>query len=393
MLFLALFLNIFPSHVLDGELLDVSFNSFLTQDSKGYVWISSSHGWNKYNGVTNTTYPYKYTIGIDGVWVQSNMYESNDAKLFTTTYEHLVIYDMEKDIFRSQKILFQGDTLQSMYHISSIDTLAGELYFTADKKLFTLNYNTWQCNLISKDMYSRRFLVDKEADRIVGCPWAENSGIELFEKQNDSWVRTTQLEEISYNGMNYSPIISQAVKHGNQYIFASNLGLIIWDIKNGKYQLYTYSISSRYAINYIVKNKGHLLVSLDKAGIQKFDLDQLSFVEDSLIEHLNEQLISDSPVEINLFENQMWASHRGQGVQMLRMDLEDLESKSMIYLEDERIRKLLKYDENELIVATEEGLIHLINLKNDLTVSYSPIDLLLTNPNIQDIAIDPEGTI
>ena len=391
--FLFVALGIFPNHSLDSELMDVAFNSFIYEDSKGYTWISSSQGWNQYSGISCKVFDFNDLQELSGAWVQSNMFESHDKRMFTSTYNHLLTYHSKEQSFKSRKLTYLNDTLEAKYHISSIDTIKNILYFSADNNFFEVNYNTWKCKLIAEDVWSRRFQMSKEKNQIIGCPWAERSGIELFHFADGEWTKSNRLQEVTSDSKYIRPIISQAIPHGSHYMLVSDHGLIKWSPSDDSYDLFFYNMND-VAVNYAVMIGDDLLVSIDKHGLQKFDLDSLSYVKDPLIDHLNEELISDSPVELFYdSKEQLWLSHRGVGVQVFSLPNQRIELESKRYFDNHRIRKVLGYRDDMLAVATEDGRLNIFNGEYGNLRSYDYISMELRNPNIQDIAIDQDHTI
>ncbi|MCB0643755.1 MAG: hypothetical protein KDC44_19040, partial [Phaeodactylibacter sp.] len=105
--------------------LSQASNDFVYHDSKGFIWLSSLDGLNRYDGQTVKTYKYipgDSTSLLDNI-ITSNFFEDAQSNLWFTTYEGIHCYLRERDHFRHFQLRDpDGQLRQQDYHAFFLDT-------------------------------------------------------------------------------------------------------------------------------------------------------------------------------------------------------------------------------------------------------------------------------
>lgn len=94
-------------HLTQNEGLSNTFNSFIQRDSRGFVWISSLDGLNRFDGLSVKVYRSNKSDSttIAGNIVTSKVFEDSLGNLWFSTYGAINCYIRKKDSFRSFVIL------------------------------------------------------------------------------------------------------------------------------------------------------------------------------------------------------------------------------------------------------------------------------------------------
>ena len=299
-------------------LLDNRFNSFVTKDSRGFVWISSMQGCYRFDG--KTIKPYLLSEEIDfSDNVQSSFYEDANQDLWFTTVNALVQYDRKRDAFDGQQFTKDSIKLADNYHAFHLTKSTGQLWLTAGGYM-------WAYNVVEKKNESnyfktnaKRFLVDTfengDVNKIFAFPWFNNPGFELWTKSGESFEKMEFHETGILNRLRIS----------NGYIQNDS---IVWLITNEG--LVEYNYSDKVVVQlYKPKGEKHfnlwdgllfknnqLLLSANGSGLWGFDLVGKQFTENWKHTDTDQTTIrSDAPKEIYLdYEDQLWVTQYSNGL-------------------------------------------------------------------------------
>ncbi|MBL7793812.1 MAG: histidine kinase [Saprospiraceae bacterium] len=93
--------QLYFNHLTQNDGLSQTTNNVIFQDSKGFVWISSLNGLNRYDGQNIKRYKSnpKDPHSLPGDYIQSRIIEDDSTNLWFTTYEALVCYVRKHDHF------------------------------------------------------------------------------------------------------------------------------------------------------------------------------------------------------------------------------------------------------------------------------------------------------
>lgn len=124
--------------------LSQAINAFVYKDSRGFVWISSIDGLNRYDGQKIKVYrpnpanPH----ALRGANIQSRFYETPEGDLWFCTYEAINRYRRRTDDFESIQLRGEnGDTIAEGYYIFHRDS-DGKLWVRGKGKLYWFDPKT-----------------------------------------------------------------------------------------------------------------------------------------------------------------------------------------------------------------------------------------------------------
>ena len=123
--------------------LSSTFVNYLYQDSRGYIWIATEYGLNKYDGIHFTNYLHDAN---DSSSLRNNyvrcLFEDKAKNLFVGCYNGLMIYDVATDAFKD--IPMFRDEQQQAPHVTAIYQLQnGEIWATtAGQGIFKYDAST-----------------------------------------------------------------------------------------------------------------------------------------------------------------------------------------------------------------------------------------------------------
>ena len=110
--------------------LSSTFINHLYQDSRGYIWVATEYGLNKYDGIHFTTYLHDAgdSSSLKNNYVRC-LFEDQALNLFIGCYNGLMIYDRTSDAFID--VPMYRDQQRQAPHVTDICQLQnGEIWMT-----------------------------------------------------------------------------------------------------------------------------------------------------------------------------------------------------------------------------------------------------------------------
>ena len=126
----------FFHHLTIEDGLTDGVNYFVTKDTRGFVWISSVRGLNRYDGSQVKTYlpgTERDSTSLFGENIQSRMFEVENGDLWFTTYEGVNLYRRKTDDFWHTTFVDENGVLLTGYHAFHLDN-QGMLWIIVDNK-------------------------------------------------------------------------------------------------------------------------------------------------------------------------------------------------------------------------------------------------------------------
>lgn len=126
--------------------LSQAINSFVYTDSRGFVWVSSIDGLNRFDGRSVKVYRPNLNNpnALRGNNMQSRFFETAEGDLWFCTWHAINCYRRRRDDFESFQLRTEtGDTLTEGYRIFHKDA-AGKLWLQLNKKLYLFDTRTRQ---------------------------------------------------------------------------------------------------------------------------------------------------------------------------------------------------------------------------------------------------------
>ncbi|WP_317852066.1 two-component regulator propeller domain-containing protein [Paraclostridium sp. AKS73] len=411
------------------------------QDSKGYVWLGTNDGLNKFNGYDFKVYNYEedensisnnfitdikedkygniWIATIDGInkldqksgkftnyLKENNLISSGnvteilitkDNKILVTTDDGLNIYNSKEDRF--DRILSKKDDLTSQF-IYCIDedkegniwlgTKLGVSKVSKDFKVIK-NFNIDKSDMSKNEIYN--VLCDDED----GYTWVGSANSGLY-KIN---VKTNEITSYKCDPFDESSIPCYSIgaikkdSKGNLWIGTSK-GLALYNKKEDNFEIYTHKI---YDKNSLVNNDVKSLMEDSNGLIWVGTYSGLSvFDTESKIKHYKagqdkDYLLSENIVH-GIYEDKdgdLWVGTNSKGVNII-----DRKKNKSVYLSTKTEKEFtndsvndITGKGNQIYIATDGGLIE-VNKSNKNINHYGVADGLV-NDRIKDVLLDSKG--
>lgn len=131
----------FQKVTLEDGLTDDRYNDFVYVDSRGFVWISSIDGLNRYDGKRVKTY--RYESGLNGKIIQGNFFENNGGDIWFTTYKAINCYKASLDSIINYQIRSDDNQLITKgYRAFHLDTLTNYLWLKVNTNIYKWNIDS-----------------------------------------------------------------------------------------------------------------------------------------------------------------------------------------------------------------------------------------------------------
>jgi len=273
-------------HLSPEEGLSQASNDYVYHDSKGFVWLSSIDGLNRFDGKQVKIYksvPGDSTSLLGNI-VTSNFFEDEESNLWFTTYEGLHCYIREQDHFRHFQIKNEiGEKIQQDYHVFHLDNQkqlwlrigigkTGQLYSFNIQKLTS----KFLCPINGQRNYP---VLDQEGQvkQVVSCLFFEKKGIEIIEIASS--YKPTSYFTGDQKGIPSKDVHTIHLTKGSWYIGTMD-GLLVFDPKTKEHKFFTtYEGKSIGEVRSSISISDQLLwVATSKKSVLYFDKRTNQFV-------------------------------------------------------------------------------------------------------------------
>ena len=242
----------------EDDLSDGS-NAHVYQDSRGFIWISSVAGLNRYDGTQVKIYfanP-KDSCSMVGTNVQSPFFEDGSSRMYFNTYEAMNVYDWKSDCFQAYHIYI--DSVEQPGLNSFYMDQQHNIWLLCSEYLYTFH--------IPSNSFKQIYRTEKPGQRGIGLPDRNGNTTHIW----TYWLNGQGVEEFTLDAN------QQVIDHHIIWDSASTQPLVIRDIINqGDSLLWVLSDQSVWKYN-VLEKKGQLF-PLDQEDASSFD-----FMNDSTL--------------------------------------------------------------------------------------------------------------
>lgn len=301
------------------NLTDNLYNSFVYRDSRGFAWISSMSGINRFDGIEIKQYKSSDENPFFDM-IQSSFYEDRFGDLWFAGWHGLNCYRRGVDRIDTFRM---NDSIAG-YQVFHIERDKDLLWIKVGDSIYTYSLTSNTFTSLDIQGSSARFKVDTslngEVNLILGALWASGKGIELFQRNEEGqWTKENLLQHgIPQIGFP-TPVVSGLVIDKNKKAWLStNHGLLHLDlVELENSRVYHLKEVANKGFGYICEiDDRYLLLSSKNQGIWLFDKKETEFTTNWKNEaQIDHSLISNEPNDLYVDPtNQLWVSHNGTGV-------------------------------------------------------------------------------
>lgn len=345
----------FQKLTLEDGLTDDRANTFVFQDSKGFVWISSIDGLNRFDGSKVKTY--RFEAGMQDKNIQSNFFEDPKSNIWFSTYEAINCYVRQEDsihTFQVQDSL--GFPISKDYRVFHLDILKNRLWLNAGGFIFGLNINKPQSyfalphKIIAYD-FNVFYNGEGNLSKIIASPWWHGNGVDFFYLQDSLLVgHQKYLEDFDY--LKESVFLEDSI-----YLFYQGNQLLLFDELQPKKRKFLKN-EFNYFISDVAKfNEDLLLLSTSNNGIWLYNWREEQYLKQWKQNETNRlSLASNQAKNLHLLDSVLWLHHANKGI-----DFSYLYSPPFKNPFEESVKKQLdvysvsKSDKGQVLIGTKQN--------------------------------------
>jgi signal transduction histidine kinase/ligand-binding sensor domain-containing protein/CheY-like chemotaxis protein/AraC-like DNA-binding protein len=243
------------------------------QDKKGFIWIATEDGLNKYDGTKFTIYK---NISKDNTSLKNNyvktMYEDTQGRFWIACINGLLLYNRAKDSFKEIEA-FRGSQTIHPQVTSIIESKYGDIWMTTSGEgLVSIKRGSDKCTAetnISKNLCSSFLTYVFEDSKHQLWVASENKGLNVYNPftKKTRWFGAPG----AITNNNVSCLCED--KKGNIFIGTLSGGLNLYNPKTGRISAIPYkSLSTKLRIkSLLINSRGELLIGTDGQGLKIYN--------------------------------------------------------------------------------------------------------------------------
>lgn len=294
----------------------------LLSDSKGFLWIGTHNGLNRFDGSSCQTFK-KYNSNISGVSI-TNIIEDKNSNLWFTTEMRLNRYNRSKNRFET--IEFIKDGKHHHYNLFYVDNQNRIWLTVSEKGVFVYNQTTKTAQQITKEYLGNIKINSKPFQEVKQIFFSGNqSGLNILNLKNDKVINSTAFfdgkKQPSLNFARYFFIENDSLV----WLTGNALGLIKFNYKTENFKYFDTFQNKKINVLTSVAFRPHssqLYVGSTDLGILVFDTKQEKFVNQMSHNSTNPKSLKANWIEdIVIDKNQnLFASLMGWGVDFTNLN-------------------------------------------------------------------------
>ena len=379
-------LNLSFNHLTrEGGLSNNNPNSVFS-DSRGFLWIGTQNGLNRFDGSTCRVYK-TFNSTIKGSHI-SHIIEDKNADLWFTSETGVNHYARQQDSF--ELFDFFKDNKEHLYFPFYVDNLNRIWLSIAGKGIYVFNPTDKSLKFVTENHSDYVKVVDKPFQKVTALFYSGiKSGLYFLSIKEDKVIK----KESFFEGKN-QPNLNIA-----RYFFIENDSLI-W-LTNNKYGLIKFNYRTQKINTYeqfqgqklellttvaFRPNSSQLFVGSNQFGILVFDAKQGKFVQQFTQNFTNPKSITRNWVEDIIIDKQqnIYANVMGVGIDFSNLSA----SNSEHWLNREEVKKYKLYDNSVVLTWIHKNKIF---VKFNVNNQKSPIFILDTKGNLIEQIKDYSG--
>jgi ligand-binding sensor domain-containing protein/anti-sigma regulatory factor (Ser/Thr protein kinase) len=380
--------------------LSGAWNDYLYRDSRGFVWISTVDGLNRFDGLNVKVYKSndEKNNQLKGNNIQSNFFEDPDQNIWFSTYDYINCYRRKTDDFQSFQVKdLQGQILKSGYRVFHLDS-KNQLWIQVDTKLFTFD-------IISKTFQQKTPTMPHRYAQLIKQDAQENTlitynkilGFDIVQLKSNNEVIQKSYFQNGKSALNVTDIL---VLNDSIFKVATDIGLLHFNKNKPNNTIKIDSTFQKFKVNGIVSlfkipQSNEILVTTANNGIFAYDMHKEAFTYYlTATNEAAENVIFKKIWRVYLDSlSHLWLSTAGEGIwhtslRKSKFKLLPFASKKQdlpVYRSN-----FIEYQENQVLAITEDGITVYKNQKFEKSVQL--IDYQKT-VRIYQILKDKSGSV
>lgn len=250
------------------------------QDKKGFIWIATEYGLNKFDGINFTIYKH---IDGDSTSLKHNyvrtLFEDSSGNFYVGTIVGLMKYDWSTDSFQDIKMYRDGKIVRP-HIISIIETHNGDIWLTTSgQSIFILKKGTDNflsdptLNKSLSSSFLNSIFQDSKFNIWIG---SENDGLNRYDPRTKKTAVFKAPHDISSNNIS---AIKEDIE-GNIYVGTLTQGLNKYNLRTQTFEPILYKGNTQLLVNSLMINKqDQLYIGTDGQGLMMYNKEK-NIIED-----------------------------------------------------------------------------------------------------------------
>ena len=395
-------------HLTSAQGLSNDTNSYVYKDSRGFVWVSSVDGLNRFDGHSVKVYrpDINSEHSIEGNIVSSNFYEDEDANIWFTTYGSINCYVRAFDHFISFQLKnVEGFTLTEDYRAFHLDEDNGLWVRTGLREgglLHLFDINTQSDKIIGAIDGRRNYLLkdERKTAHVISTMFEERPGLEIKQVENGKIVNVQKYFK-GQAGLPEMFLYNIFTEELDNIYLGSVDGLVQFSAITGKYDIYNSFEGNHLGRVWSVArlSDAQLLVSSQLQGLLIFDEERSGFVQSYRANRDRAYSLSDDAIsEVYIDRSScIWVSIWGQGVDYACLDKNRFELVNLPVngAEDNDITSMVPDKAGRIWIADWQKGITVMNMDKSVHSKMNPLKILNYNNrySLEHIQFDNSGRL
>jgi signal transduction histidine kinase/ligand-binding sensor domain-containing protein len=241
----------FDRYTINSGLSSGYVNSIF-QDSEGFIWIATSNGLNRFDGITFKSYYFdvKDSTSIPGNNV-SYITEDSLGKIWVMTNRNFCVYDRSKDCFARKQLKIDGRKISELGIYNCLIDSKGFLWIGSSSGIFRFKLYD-NSGLSGSTIDGENFLLDDgDRDNLYknlntsfveddsGKLWvtSNSSNLFYFDKRQNKFIAQSINYPEAHNFSNKNKGFFKD-SNGDFFITIENMGLLVWDRHKNMFRFY-----------------------------------------------------------------------------------------------------------------------------------------------------------
>ena len=307
-------------HLTVSNGLSQGTNPYIYRDSKGFVWLSSLYGLNRFDGQSVKVYKSDPTDSMTLLSenIQSSFFEDKETNLWFTTYESVNVYVRAHDNFQHFSLKDSLNQAVLGYYAFYLDNQAQLWLLAGDEYICTFNLKTQQ--------FQKRYWVGNATQRAVAITnqtgqverilsWSiQSEGLKLTTFKNEQPINSiTKFKQPSDKSFQINDV---CVENETIVWLSTNKGLGRYNCKTEQLSLYMPPLKVKSISSAAVFDESSLIISINGEGIWLFDKYKNEFKLKAITQNNAPLSITNNNGKhiIKDNKNSFWLSTSGIGV-------------------------------------------------------------------------------